>query len=349
MPQDINGARQFTPYTGTPPDGSYRSGGRLWDANGNELVSIYGSSGGSGVDQTARDAASAAQTTATAKYTKPGTGIPLTDLAAAVVAKLLPDGGSAGDIVRRASGSGYELATPTTPAPSDIGAIAAALVDARGDLLVATADNTVARRGVGTDGQVLTADSTDATGVKWATPAAGGGSGGNPYGSEQVETWSSAHMGSYAAQVWANTNAARHVQVLNPGSVSKVGLHVVVSSGNISIAVYNGTGTGRQRKPGTFKATTGAIACPAVGYQEVALPSTVTVAIGDFISLSCDNGTASFMGVSGTATPLLSGRVWGKFSGAHPLAASPTLTAGAVGATSGDDGGYRCPGLIGVA
>ena len=51
------------------------------------------------------------------------------------------------------------------------------LVDAKGDLLVGTADNTVGRLAVGTNGQVLTADSAQASGVKWATPAAGGGSG----------------------------------------------------------------------------------------------------------------------------------------------------------------------------
>lgn len=46
------------------------------------------------------------------------------------------------------------------------------LVDAKGDLLVGTADNTVGRLGVGSDGQVLTADTASAGGVKWA--AAGG-------------------------------------------------------------------------------------------------------------------------------------------------------------------------------
>lgn len=49
------------------------------------------------------------------------------------------------------------------------------LVDAKGDLLVATADNALARRGVGSNGQVLTADSADTTGVRWAAPAGGGG------------------------------------------------------------------------------------------------------------------------------------------------------------------------------
>ena len=45
-----------------------------------------------------------------------------------------------------------------------------ALVDAKGDLLTATADNTPARIAVGANNTVLTADSSTATGLKWATP-----------------------------------------------------------------------------------------------------------------------------------------------------------------------------------
>jgi hypothetical protein len=56
----------------------------------------------------------------------------------------------------------------TTPSISNI--------DAKGDLLAGTADNTISRLAVGTNGQVLTADSTAATGLKWA--AAGGSSSG---------------------------------------------------------------------------------------------------------------------------------------------------------------------------
>lgn len=41
----------------------------------------------------------------------------------------------------------------------------------KGDLYVATASATVVRRAVGTNGQVLTADSAETDGVKWATPS----------------------------------------------------------------------------------------------------------------------------------------------------------------------------------
>jgi hypothetical protein len=54
----------------------------------------------------------------------------------------------------------------TTPSISNI--------DAKGDLLAGTADNTIGRLAVGTNGQVLTADSTTATGLKWAAAAGGG-------------------------------------------------------------------------------------------------------------------------------------------------------------------------------
>lgn len=52
--------------------------------------------------------------------------------------------------------------------------IAPTIVDAKGDIIAATAADTVARLAVGSNNQVLTADSTTATGLKWATPSSGG-------------------------------------------------------------------------------------------------------------------------------------------------------------------------------
>jgi len=53
-------------------------------------------------------------------------------------------------------------------------AINPTIVDAKGDIIAASAADTVARLAVGSNDTVLTADSSTATGLKWATPAAGG-------------------------------------------------------------------------------------------------------------------------------------------------------------------------------
>jgi hypothetical protein len=55
----------------------------------------------------------------------------------------------------------------------DSNAIQNTIVDAKGDLIGATAADTPARLAVGTNGQVLTADSTAATGLAWATASGG--------------------------------------------------------------------------------------------------------------------------------------------------------------------------------
>jgi hypothetical protein len=81
-------------------------------------------------------------------------------------------GGTTGQVLAKTSGTDLDFTWVTT---DDANAIQNSIVDAKGDLIGATAADTPARLAVGTNGQVLTADSTAGTGLKWATPASAGG------------------------------------------------------------------------------------------------------------------------------------------------------------------------------
>jgi hypothetical protein len=83
---------------------------------------------------------------------------------------------STGAIEEIQIGSGLSLSAGELSSTVSAG-IPATLLDAKGDLIVASAADTAARLPVGgTNGHVLTVDSAETLGVKWA--AAGGGSGG---------------------------------------------------------------------------------------------------------------------------------------------------------------------------
>jgi hypothetical protein len=61
--------------------------------------------------------------------------------------------------------------TKFAPVTLSTGGIPETILDAKGDIIAATAADTAARLAVGSTGQVLTVDSTTATGLKWATPS----------------------------------------------------------------------------------------------------------------------------------------------------------------------------------
>lgn len=73
-------------------------------------------------------------------------------------------GGTTGQVLSKTSATDMDFTWVTT---DDANAIQNAIVDAKGDLIAATANDTPARLAVGANNTVLIADSTQATGLRW--------------------------------------------------------------------------------------------------------------------------------------------------------------------------------------
>ena len=115
----------------------------------------------------ARDAAITAPAEGQFAFTKDTNGLWYYDGAAWVAS------GATGDIEGVTAGTG--ISGGGTSGTVTITNSMATAIDAKGDLVAGTGADTFARLAVGTNNQVLTADSSTATGLKWATPAGGGG------------------------------------------------------------------------------------------------------------------------------------------------------------------------------
>lgn len=109
-------------------------------------------------------------------------------------------------------------------------------------------------------------------------------------------------------------------------TVNALRIYVGTQSGNICVGVYSNSGDGSSAGPGTLKASTGSIACPAPGEQSVTLTSSVTIERGDWVAIAVDNTTATFLR-SAPTTAVTNGTAANQAS-AFPLPATASAANG---------------------
>ena len=170
-----------------------------------------------------------------------------------------------GDFVITHAGQVYVCTTAGTPGTwTQIGAggsgIPASTVDAKGDLLVATADDTVTRLAVGTNGHVLTADSAEATGVKWAAAGGGGSTIDEVTINLHGQPISSTNLAASAVSTSMVGCGVRELTALNAEAVWRIG---PLASGTWTISLLHSRGG--DRGIGTFALSTDASSWTDVG------------------------------------------------------------------------------------
>lgn len=116
--------------------------------------------------------------------------------------------------------------------PSNAQAVLQSLANAKGDLIVATADNTFTILAVGTNDQVLTAASGETPGVKWAD--ASGGSGSTP-------DWVTDHPDTPPASADANDHEYQDGDTIGGTTLGSPGTAPVIS-GNRLVLTSNTPG-----------------------------------------------------------------------------------------------------------
>ena len=235
-------------------------------------------------------------------------------------------GGTTGQVLAKASATDLDYSWVTT---DDTNAIQNAIVDAKGDLIAATAADTPARLAVGTNGQSLVADSTAATGLKWQSDTvntvidakgdllAGTAADtlsriavGTDYGFLQADAaqatgllWNNAAWTTYTPTITATTGSFTTVSAT--GRYTRVG-KLCVTQFTVTITT-NGTAAGQVVVTAPFGAAA------AVTYMGVVRESNATgnsgyaaISSGGGSSFYCANYDNSYMGGTGR---LISGTI----------------------------------------
>jgi hypothetical protein len=191
-------------------------------------------------------------------------------------------------------------------------------VDAKGDLLVGTADNTVDNLSPGTNGQVLTANSATTTGLEWTTPV----SNENFIINGAFDIWqrgtstTTAGLGYYTADRFATVISggsgtwSRETSVLPEGA--QYGLKFTASSANTFAKVYYTMET-----IDAIKLAGKTITVSADFYESSA--SGFNAAISAHFSTLEDNASSGTWTQIGSSAPSNPSGVWYKTSGTFTI------------------------------
>jgi hypothetical protein len=169
-------------------------------------------------------------------------------------------GGTTGQVLAKASGTDLDF--------SWVAVDPLLILDAKGDLITATAADTPARLAVGTNGQVLTANSSAATGLAWATPAGAltlvtAQTIGSAVSSVTVTSAFSATYDNYLIIVSGGVGSADANIALTLGAASSgykyAGIYMLYSSSTVNGENSNGAASFPRAARGTTKSIDGEI------------------------------------------------------------------------------------------
>ena len=148
-----------------------------------------------------------------------------------------------GDITEVAAGTG--ISGGGTSGSITITNSMATAIDAKGDLIGGTGADTFAKLAVGANDTVLTADSSTATGLKWAAPASGGG----------MTSIASGSLSGSSLDLTSISSSYNNLQLVLRGLNTSNSCEITVRLNNISTSTYNGLNL--VNNAGTFEGVAG--------------------------------------------------------------------------------------------
>jgi hypothetical protein len=209
-------------------------------------------------------------------------------------------GGTTGQVLSKTSNTDMDFTWVTS---DDANAIQNAIVDAKGDLITATAADTPARLAVGSNGQILTADSTTATGLKWATAARPSFVGCGLYksGTQAIttSTWTSITWDTeeYDTDAFHSTSTNTSRFTVPTGLAGKYSI-----SGTIYFAANSGNNLVRMAKNGSLFNYINNTKRDNTQGNAFTVSGVYDLAVNDYLELQVFQDTGGNLNVEGTST-----------------------------------------------